>query len=219
MSNLNPRQRKAVGKTIAIIVVAMTLFCTLFYVRITSPTILSDRELKANGGLVLETPRRFTDFALVDHHGQPFTKENLKGKWTLIFFGFTQCPDICPTTMATLNKTVDKLRSSEKEAYQVVMVSVDPERDTVDKLAEYVPFFNPDFVGVTGDPYQILNLTAQLNIAYHKVEMGEADYTVDHSSQIVLINPMGDYHAILRAPHYPETLRVVLRSIRGSFAH
>ena len=87
----------------------------------------------------------------MDHHGQVFDNDRLLGKWTLVFFGFTYCPDICPTTMGFLNELMGQLEGTEAEDTEVVMVTVDPARDTVEQLASYVPYFNPDFTGVTGD--------------------------------------------------------------------
>ena len=92
------------------------------------------------------------------------------------------------------------LDEDEKKNLQVVMLTVDPERDTEAKLAAYVPYFNPDFIGVTGNPYQILNLATQLSVVYAKVPTGGNDYTLDHSGNVVIINPRGDYHGFFRPP-------------------
>ncbi len=188
-----------------------------FMYRLSQPRILNEWEMREYGAMMLDTPRRFSDFELVDHRGEPFTEANLEGQWTLVFFGFTHCPDICPTTLATLNKVIAPLDDSLKEQVQVVMLSVDPERDTVAKLARYVPFFNPDFVGVTGNPHQILSLATQLSVVYNKVPLEGDDYTVDHSGNIVLINPVGDYHGFFRPPFEEGSVRVALRSMIARF--
>ena len=184
--------------------------------RMSQPVIMSKEELQINGAIVLDKPRIFSDFELEDHRGELFNNERFQGVWSIVFFGFTHCPDICPTTLAMLNDTYSKLKDSEKERLQVVMISLDPERDTVEKLAEYVPYFNPEFTGVTGNKHLIRRLTAELNVAYNQVPLSDDDYTVDHSTQLILINPMGHYHGFFKAPHTEITMRSTWRSIAGS---
>ena len=140
-----------------------------FIWRMNQAVILSNEELRINGAILFDKPRIFSDFELQDHRGQPFNKSNLQGIWTIVFFGFSHCPDVCPTTLAVLNDTYSKLKDSEKERLQVVMISVDPERDTVEKLADYVPYFNAEFTGVTGDDSVIGQLTSELHFAYYQV--------------------------------------------------
>ena len=184
--------------------------------RMSQPVIMSKEELQINGAIVLDKPRIFSAFELEDHRGELFNNERFQGVWSIVFFGFTHCPDICPTTLAMLNDTYSKLKDSEKERLQVVMISLDPERDTVEKLAEYVPYFNPEFTGVTGNKHLIRRLTAELNVAYNQVPLSDDDYTVDHSTQLILINPMGHYHGFFKAPHTEITMRSTWRSIAGS---
>ncbi len=146
--------------------------------------------------------------------GVPFNRARLKGKWSLVFFGFTYCPDICPTTMTFLNEFMASLEGTEAQDTQVVMVSVDPARDTVQQLAGYVPFFNPDFIGVTGEFLDIHRVATALNTPFRKV-MGEGDnYQVDHSANIVLINPRGDYHGFFKAPLDLAKMKTTYRSAR-----
>lgn len=210
-----------VQKRIALTVVACLAFSTLvligFINKLSKPRILADHEMRGYGAMMLDTPRRFSSFELVDHNGNAFVPEQLQGKWTLVFFGFTHCPDICPTTLGVLNRLVEPLTDKEKEKVQVVMLSVDPERDTVEKLAAYVPYFNEDFIGLTGKPAEILSLATQLGAIYTKVPLGDDNYTVDHSGNIVLINPHGDYHGMLRPPFEEGGMRVVLRSLMYTF--
>ena len=119
--------------------------------------------------------------------------------------------------MATLAEMYEDLGESEKEKLQIVRISLDPERDTIEKIAEYVPYFNQDFIGVTGDPNFVLRLTTQLNIAYTQVPLGDENYTVDHSTQLVLINPKGHYHGFFKAPHAEVALRQTWRSMSNGF--
>ena len=210
-------QQVGIRRTIIIIVCFIVLVIFGFIWRMNQPVIMSVQDLRINGAIVLNTPRKFSDFDLIDHRGDAFTLERLKGQWSMIFFGFTNCPDICPTTLATLNETYNNLKDSEKENLQVIMVSLDPERDTVDKLDQYMPYFNTEFVGVTGNKHFIKRFTTEINIAYNQVPLGGDDYTVDHSSQIVLVNPNGHYHGFFKSPHSAIMLRKTWRSIYGTF--
>ena len=206
-------QRLGVRNTVIIILAFIVLVVWGFIWRINQPVIMSNEELRINGAVVLTTPRIFSDFELIDHRGEVFNQENLQDVWTIVFFGFTHCPDICPTTLATLNDTYSKLKDHERERMQIVMISIDPERDTEEKLAEYVPYFNDEFIGVTGNKHLIRRLTAELNVAYNQVPLDTGDYTVDHSTQLVLINPKGHYHGFFKAPHSEIMLRSTWRSI------
>lgn len=209
-------QKNRIRLTIAIIIGFIMLVVYGFSWRMSQPVIMSKEELQINGAIVLEKPRIFSDFELQDHRGQVFDKARFEGIWTIVFFGFTHCPDICPTTLAMLNDTYSKLKDSEKERLQIVMISLDPERDTAEKLADYVPYFNPEFMGVTGNKHLIRRLTAELNVAYNQVPLKDDDYTVDHSTQLILVNPKGDYHGFFKAPHTEITMRSTWRSIAGS---
>ncbi|HEY7776402.1 MAG TPA: SCO family protein, partial [Kineobactrum sp.] len=163
---------------------------------------------------LLQTPRDMGDFRLTDHHGEVFDPARLEGQWTLIFFGFTYCPDICPTTMAFLNNFIQQLEGTEAADTQVVMVSVDPARDSVEQLAGYVPFFNPEFIGVTGEFLDIHRFATALNTPFRKVPGQGTDYLIDHSANVVLVNPRGDYHAFFKPPLDLAKMKVTYRSIR-----
>jgi len=195
------KQQARIKLTVVVILCFIVLVVFGFAWKMNQPVPMSAEDLRINGAIELSTPRIFSDFDLVDHNGEPFTLDNFKDVWSIVFFGFTNCPDICPTTLTTLNAMYEDLGESEKEMLQIVMVSLDPERDTVEKMAQYVPYFNDDFIGVTGSPHSILQLTTQLTIANTKVELSDDNYTVDHSTQVVLINPKGHYHVFFKAPH------------------
>ena len=211
------QQQAAIRRTIVLVLAFIMLVVYGFIWRMSPPVIMNTEQLRANGAIVLDTPRIFSDFELVDHNGETFNIARMEDVWTMVFFGFTNCPDICPTTLATLNDTYSKMKDSEKEKLQIVMISLDPERDTVEKLAEYVPYFNEEFIGVTGNKHLIRRLTAEINIAYNKVLLEGEDYTVDHSTQLVLINPKGHYHGFFKAPHSETMLRSTWRSIQATF--
>ena len=210
-------QQTRIRLTILFVLVFIGLVIKGFIWRMSQPVLMSAEELRTNGAIELSQPRIFSDFELLDHRGESFSLENLRGHWTILFFGFTNCPDICPTTMATLAQMYQFLSSDEQEKLQVVMVSLDPERDTQEKMAEYVPYFNADFVGVTGNKHLIRRMTAELNIAYNKVPLEGDNYTVDHSTQLVLINPRGHYHGFFKAPHGEVAMRQTWRAITASY--
>jgi len=157
-------------------------------------------------GLVLKQARQIAVPELIKHDGKPFTNEDLSGQWTLMFFGYTHCPDICPATMNVLAEAKQK---SGADFPQVVFISVDPQRDTVDLLGGYVHYFDPEFIGVTGDEKMIQALTLQMSVMHMKVpgESGEEnDYLVDHSSSVMLLNAKGQVTAYLKAPHTPSSI-------------
>lgn len=210
------QQKNRIRITIAFLLGFIVLVVYGFSWRISQPVIMSDEDLRINGAIVFDKPRIFSDFELVDHRGEVFNLARMKDIWTIVFFGFSHCPDICPTTLAILNDTYSKLKDSEKERLQVVMISLDPQRDTVEKLAEYVPYFNQQFTGVTGNQRAIRLLAAELNVAHNPVPLDGDDYTIDHSTHLILINPMGHYHGFFKAPHTEITMRSTWRSIDGS---
>ena len=208
-------QQRRIILTVAALLAFIAVIVAGFVHRISLPRVMTVSEMKANGLYIHSQPRHFGDFALVDHHGQPFTPESLEGQWSLLFFGFTFCPDICPVTMAFLNEFVAELEGTEAEDTQVVMVSVDPARDTVEQLANYVPYFNEDFVGVTGEFLDIHRFATALNTPFRKVAGQSPDnYLVDHSGNVVLINPRGDYHGFFKTPLDKAQMKVTYRSAR-----
>ena len=207
-------QSRNIKLTIAGLLLFITVIVAGFVYRVSLPRIMTASEMSANGLYLLETPRNIGEFDLIDHHGSPFNPGRLEGQWTLVFFGFTHCPDICPTTMTFLNTFLESLEGTEAQDPQVVMVSVDPARDTVQQLADYVPYFNPDFIGVTGEFLDIHRFATKLNTPFRKVMDEDGSYQVDHSSNIVLINPRGDYHGFFRAPLDLAKMKVTYRSAR-----
>lgn len=166
---------------------------------------------------LLPSPKPITDFQLTDHHGQPFTLNRLKGHWTLAFFGYTHCPDVCPTSMAILAQVQKKLEQQigADQLPQVVFFSVDPERDSVEQLSRFVPYFHPGFLGVTGAPQEIMKLTRQIGILYGREQgSSDQDYLIDHSAAIILFDPDGSFHALFNVPHDPALITADFLAIR-----
>ena len=159
-------------------------------------------------GSILSPARKIAVPALTKDDGSPFTLKDLTGEWHLLFFGYTHCPDVCPVTMGVAAQA-KKIAAENNHIFpQVVFISVDPERDKVEMLAEYVQYFDKDFIGVTGDSHLIKALTLQMSVVYMKMaaEEGSEDYLVDHSSALLLLNPEGKLVAFLNPPHDPKTI-------------
>ncbi|MDN3517742.1 SCO family protein [Aquisalimonas lutea] len=170
-----------------------------------TPSTLDGGQLNAT---YLQDGRAVTDFQLVNHRGEPFTGEDLEGRWTLMFFGFTHCPDICPTTLGKLSRVHALLEEDGLGAnLQTVFVTVDPARDTPARLESYVTSFRDDFIGVTGPLSEIDVLAADLGISHQRHDDGDGDdYAVDHGTAILLINPEGRFQALFSSPHRPPEM-------------
>lgn len=195
----------SLSKKLAVIVLAGVAMAAGFWVatQLSQPESVAVPQIQ---GSIVSPARQLAVPALTRHDGQAFTNADLRGQWTLVFFGYTHCPDICPITM---NVLAEAKKKAPAEFPQVVFVSVDPQRDSVEMLRDYVHYFDPDFVGVTGDEKMIQALTLQTSVVYTKVPgaSGKAgDYLVDHSSSILLINPEGKLAAFLKAPHTPGSI-------------
>jgi len=177
-------------------------------------------------GSLLEPPRRIAVPALVKDNGEPFTNADISGHWSLMFFGYTHCPDVCPVALNALaSAKKDAAEGFPDRAFpRVIFVSVDPARDTAALLHDYVRYFDPEFTGVTGDENMIQALALQMSVVYMKVPvekknagngsaMDSGDYLVDHSSAILLLNPEGKLAAFLQPPHTPQSLLDSLNKI------
>ena len=213
---LDATGRRRVLITAGIILACIALFLSLFFWKINQPRALNRAELNANGLFMFDAPRRFEDFTFVDEQGQDFGREQLLGKWTMIFPGYTFCPDICPVTLAELGRMWQLLDAGPREDLQVALLSVDPHRDTPERLRQYVGYFSEDFRGITSDLETLTRVGAQWNVAFTLVdpaEVGDDFYTVDHSGNIVLINPAGHYVGFFKPPFDPTRLKLTYQSV------
>jgi protein SCO1/2 len=151
---------------------------------------------------VLPSPREIPPLALVDQAGRSMPENFFAGHWTLVFFGFTHCPDICPTTLATLAQVKGRLADlPAAEQPRVLLVTVDPERDTPDRLGQYVRHFDPAFLSASGTPDSIAAAAAAFGVPYARVTLPEGGYTMDHGSGLFVVGPGGGVVAYLSAPH------------------
>jgi protein SCO1/2 len=150
---------------------------------------------------------------LTDHAGRPRRLEDFRGKAVVLFFGFTHCPDVCPTTLADTAQAL-KLLGDDAQRVQVLMVTVDPERDTPEALAKYVTAFDPRFLGLRGDLAATQRAAKEFKIYFEKRKSGDS-YSVDHSGQSYVIDPQGRLRLLIRperiAPDLAADLRTLLR--------
>jgi len=171
-------------------------------------------------GIFRPAPKTLQAFELTDQHQQSFSLERLRDKWSFVFFGYTYCPDICPTTLATLTAVAKQLKSDPQGLanIQVVFVSVDPQRDTPALIDDYLKYFNQTFQGLTGAPQDIDALVRQFGAAYaREPETKSGEYLLSHTSSIFLVDPRTRLLAAFPPPHYPNTIVDQFRQIRSLF--
>lgn len=168
--------------------------------------------LELTAGTALPEPRKIEPFALVDQKGQILDATALAGRWTLLFTGFTHCPDICPTTLATLAELDERLGP---DAPRFLFVSVDPERDTPERIAAYLEHFDPDLVGATGTRDAVESFTRGFGLAQVKNPGVGDEYTVDHSAALVLIDPRVRLAGYFRPPYDVDALAADLSRLPG----
>jgi len=173
----------------------------------------SPAELEAITMLGADT-RALPEFELIDHHSKTLDRSRFKGKWSLMFFGYTSCPDVCPTTLNTISHVVSALHDPRvQDTVKVYFVSVDPGRDKPELLASYMNYFNPDFIAATSDVNNLDILTDALGVSYRigKKAEGDPSYTVDHSGFVALINPDVEFAGLLFTD--PAQVQAVARDL------
>lgn len=149
------------------------------------------------------------EFSVLDHNGQSVNNKILQGRWSIMFFGFTNCPDVCPNTLSILAELQTRMADSPNKP-QLVLVSVDPMRDTPEIMKTYVNSFSDDIIGLTGELHQIQVLTEALGVAYAYNALPDGSYTVDHTAAIFLFNPDGDYAGLYTGPMAAQEALVTL---------
>ncbi|WP_447555813.1 SCO family protein [Vreelandella sp. EE22] len=154
------------------------------------------------------------EFELTNEEGQVASAEDYRGKTTLVYFGYTQCPDVCPLTLARFASLFNQLDEQEREDVQMLLISVDPDRDTPEVLKRYTDAFGPEFTGLTGDKEKIDALTNRYRIAYSFEEPNErGDYIVNHSSAVFAFNDDGQARFLVRDPHSNQDVLADLRRL------
>lgn len=199
--------------------VFILLACIALVIGLTVSKVLHDRgdggqaEQLDAGVVLLQQARPLPQVELLDQNGESRRLDQLKGRWSLVFFGYTFCPDICPTTLADLRLIQSQLPQASREQLQVVLISVDPQRDTPQQLKQYLGYFDPQFIGLTGTPEAIQASANALGVPYVPGDTSQENYTVDHGGNLALIDPTGVQRGFIRAPLRSQKLVAVLPGI------
>jgi len=209
---------KSVNKNLLVIAIFIATVLGLFINKLTTPRTLSDDELLINGLFLFEEPKQISDFEFLSSNQKLFTKSDLMGKWTLMYFGFTKCPDECPTTMYQLSKLIKVLRDKDYKLddKQWVLVSIDPERDTPEMIDNYAKGFDKDFIGVSNNRPMLLNLATQLsvnNVMPSSSNHMDHSHLDNHVNNIILLDPNGDFAGIFRPPFDISRLSLTYQSV------
>jgi protein SCO1/2 len=167
---------------------------------------------KLTSGTWLPQPRDVGEFSLIDQNNAQFTAARLRGAPTLVYFGYTHCPDVCPVTLLQLAQVV---KTGVVPGLRVVFITVDPARDTPTQLAQYVHAFDPDFFGLTGTPAMLQIVAHRFGVAFLRVDLPGGDYSLDHSSTIFLMDARGRNVAVFTPPYDANSLTADLRRAAG----
>ena len=202
-----------------ILLIALFIFVvlTLFINKLTKPRVLSANELLINGLFLFENPKEISEFSFYSSDGKEFNKSDLSNKWTLMYFGFTRCPDECPTTMYQISKLIKVLREKEYplEDKQWVLVSIDPERDSPEEINKYAKGFDEAFIGVSNIRPMLISLATQLSV--NNVMPGgdsmDHSHLDNHVNNIILLNPKGEFAGVFRPPFDISRLSLTYQSV------
>lgn len=174
----------------------------------------TDKVALLDAGIVLlPQSRNLPELTLTNQDGQAVAVNELKDKWSLLFFGYTFCPDICPATLAQMRQLQGMLPAEAKDKLRVVLVTVDPHRDTPEQLKKYLGFFDAGFQGLTGAQDDIQKLANGVSIPFIPADTSQENYTVDHSGNLVIIGPDGTQRGFIRAPVNNDKLAAQLPSL------
>ena len=189
-------------RNVFILVALLALIMGLIFNSLMSRSSQGNNTALTEAGIILlPQSRHLPAITLTNQDGQPVLINELKDKWSLLFFGYTYCPDICPTTLSQLRKIKSELPKAVQDQLQVVLVSVDPNRDAPQQLKKYLSYFDPQFVGLTpGSTEQLQTLANAVSIPFIPPDTSKPNYTVDHSGNLALIGPDGTQRGFIRAP-------------------
>lgn len=194
-------------KTVAVLVALVALIVGLTaHEVLDGKAELNPAELIDAGIILLPQSRTVPAVSMTNQDGEPVVLDQLKGKWSLLFFGYTYCPDICPTTLAQLRQVKRELPKEALERLQVVLVSVDPDRDTANQLKQYLGYFDKNFVGLRGSIADTQTLANALSIPFIPADTSKPGYTVDHSGNLAVVGPDGRQRGFIRAPFNSQKL-------------
>jgi len=180
-----------------------------------TPALALDRDVLLDQANILLLPREraIPPLELVDQDGQRFDTRSLQGRWHILFFGFTACPDICPTTLSDMRRLFSQLPKETRNQLQLVLITADPARDTPQQLKTYLDYYRGGFKGLTGDMEQLQRLSRALGLPFVPASETQGDYSVSHSGNLALVGPDGTLRGHIRAPLQLEGLRRMLPQI------
>lgn len=200
--------------TVFVLVAIVALVLGLTVNKVLSSKGQGDPAALLDAGIVLlPQARSLPALRLSNQEGAEVAVDQLKDAWSLLFFGYTFCPDICPTTLAQLRQLNGQLPAETRSQLQILLVSLDPHRDTPEKLKQYLGFFDPAYLGLTGPLADIQTFANAVSIPFIPGDTSKENYTVDHSGNLVLLGPDGRQRGFIRAPLNNEKLRVQLPQV------
>ncbi len=197
----------------AILIVAGVLIGEWFYLQAKS----EPPAIEAEPGLSVQAAALGGPFSLTDHAGAQVSEQAFRGRYLVMVFGYTFCPDVCPTTLSAVAEAMDLLGPTA-EKVQPLFVSVDPERDTPAVMADYVAAFHPRMIGLTGSPAQIKEIAQSYRVYYSKVETGDGFYPLDHSAYIYVLGPDGAILTYLKHDATPQLIATAIQSVMARAA-
>jgi protein SCO1 len=210
---------KNIKISLLLIILFMTSVLSLFVNKLTTPRYLSAPELLVNGLYVFPEPKLFSEFTLLTSENRSITQDDLMGKWTLVYFGFTRCPNECPVAMSLIKNLYSTLENknfnlSDK---QTLLITIDPENDSPKMVDDYAKAFNAGFIGARGERPMLLSLATQLNVMVVEPPKNHSRHPMDHlenhSNNILLIDPQGKYFGFFRAPFDEEKFLLTYQSV------
>ncbi len=210
---------KNIKISLALIILFMVSVLSLFINKLTTPRYLSETELRVNGYYQFPSPREFSNFQILTSNNLMLEKDILKGKWTLIYFGYTRCPAECPVAMSLIKTLYSTLESKgfNLDDKQVLLFTIDPENDTPNDVDKYAKAFNESFIGARGDRPMLLSMATQLNVMVveppKNMHVNHMDHLENHSNNILLINPDGQYVGFFRPPFNEEKFLLTYQSV------
>ena len=210
---------KNIKISLFLIVLFMTAVQFLFINKLTTPRYLSAPELLVNGFYVFPESKAFSDFALMTVNNKTINQDDLKGKWTLMYFGFTRCPDECPVAMSLIRNLYTTLEKKEFDFSdkQTILVTIDPENDSPEIVDKYAKAFNQDFIGARGNRPMLLSLATQLNVMVIEPPVNHQHHSIDHlenhTNNILLIDPQGKFFGFFRPPFDEEKFLLTFQSV------
>lgn len=207
MTDTNDQTTPATSKILLIFVASLSVVIGVW---VSQSILKKQAEIPQNlQATLLDIAKPLSPFELIDHNNSTFNLQSLKGNWSFLFFGFTNCPDVCPLSLQVMRSVwkSTQLKSAKLTNLKMIFISVDPARDTPEILKSYVQYYNPEFIGVTGKASEIDKLTKRIGILYGIDEPNEnGDYNVSHSGQIILIDPQGSMRGVFSPPLLPQSI-------------